>query len=144
MKNDNSNSIKSDGAWYQNRGILWVWMRRVSLNEREPFKPREEREWWETALDRRPLKIFFLCLYDLPISMINYCVWVLTFCMQSMCLRRMHFWERELLRLGEITFGQEMVVDRSELPWRLEMATNRPSTKWSSKTHAPARLASLI
>lgn len=30
----------------------WVWMR-------EPFKPREEREWWETALDRRPLKIFF-------------------------------------------------------------------------------------
>lgn len=48
----------------------WVWMR-------EPFKPREEREWWETALDRRPLKIFFLCMYDLPISMINYCVWVL-------------------------------------------------------------------
>lgn len=109
----------------------WVWMR-------EPFKPREEREWWETALDRRPLKIFFSLYvwfadkYD-KLLRVSIAPSVCKVCVCEECI-----FGRVLLRLGEITFGQEMVVDRSELPWRLEMATNRSSTKWPSRKRACA------
>lgn len=111
----------------------WMSVNETSLSH-------EEREWWETALDR-PLKIFFFCLYDLPISMINYCVWVS--CMQSMCLRRKHFGKcNELLRLGEIT--QTSWVDGRSFRAPMETRVDDESiiNQWSSRTHA--RLASLI
>lgn len=136
------------GSTRRNTKFWW----RVISKPRNPMSVNEKSEFeWESLLshERResderllwivvPLRFFFSLYvwfadkYD-KLLRVSIAPSVCKVCVCEECI-----FGRVLLRLGEITFGQEMVVDRSELPWRLEMATNRSSTKWPSRKRARA------